>query len=146
VSPTGSFVTILATAGIILAGLGTGPRPHTPAQEVEISVRQCSEAWARSDVATLDRLLAADYIDTDPSGHLRRRADWLARAREPRNVAVSFADLQVQVHGALAEVTGANRLTAPEGETALRIHQLWIKRGTSWLRAASEATAISRRD
>src|SRR5437588_10359858 len=52
-----SFVTILATASIVLAGLGTGPMPRTAAEEVESRVRQWDEAWARSDVATLDRLL-----------------------------------------------------------------------------------------
>jgi Domain of unknown function (DUF4440) len=143
VNPSGALVTTLATLGMIFAGLGTGPPPHTAVQEVEVRVRQCSEAWARSDVAALDRFLADDYVDTDAAGRRRHRAEWLRHAREPRNVAVSFARLDVEIHGAYAEVSGADRLTAPGGETALRIHQRWVRRGGDWLRTASEAEPIA---
>jgi ketosteroid isomerase-like protein len=133
-----SFVTILATASIVLAGLGTGPLPRTAAEEVESRVRQCGEAWARSDLATLDRLLADRAVPADPLG-TERLADWRGGAAEqPRNVAITFDDLRVRVAGGVAVVTGSNTITSttPERAEARRFTQVWVKRGTAWVRTA----------
>ncbi len=132
-------MTILATASIVLAGLGTGPLPRTAAEEVESRVRQCDEAWARSDVATLDRLLAERYVHADPLGGELRRTAWLADAGRPRNVAITFDDLTVRVAGGVAVVTGSNTLTTPERAEARRFTQVWVKRGDAWLRTAFRA-------
>lgn len=137
------LVTILATASIVLAGLGTGPMPRTAAEEVESAVRLCDEAWARSDVATLDRLLAARYVHADAVGRVQRRADWLADAGRPRNVAITSAGLAVRVQGRFAVVTGADVITTPERAETRRFTQVWIKRGASWLRTASRALPLS---
>ena len=133
------LVTILATASIVLAGLGTGPVPRTVAEQVESAVRLSDEAWARSDVAALDRLLADRYVHADAFGRVQRRADWLADAGRPRNVAITSEDLAVRVHGRFAVVTGSHVITTPERAESLRFTQVWIKRGASWLRAASRA-------
>jgi hypothetical protein len=134
-----SFVTILATASIVLAGLGTGPLPRTAAEEVESRVRQCDEAWARSDVATLDLLLADRYVHAEPPGSVQRRADWLADAGRPRNVAVTFDDLTVRVEGRVAVVTGSNVITTAKRAEARRFTQVWVKHGAAWLRTAFRA-------
>jgi len=117
--------------------------PRTAAEEVESAVRLCDEAWARSDVATLDRLLAARYVHADALGRVQRRADWLADAGRPRNVAITSAGLAVRVHGRFAVVTGADVITTPERAETQRFTQVWIKRGTSWLRTASRALPLS---
>jgi Domain of unknown function (DUF4440) len=134
-----SFVTVLATASILLAGLGAGPLPRSAAQEVASRVRQCDEAWARSDVATLDRLLADRYVHADALGRVQRRADWLADAGKPRNVAIALDGLAVRVQGRVAVVTGSNRITTPERDLALRFTEVWVKAGSAWLRTASRA-------
>jgi hypothetical protein len=117
--------------------------PRTAAEEVESAVRLCDEAWARSDVAALDRLLAARYVHADALGRVQRRADWLADAGRPRNVAITSEDLAVRVHGRFAVVTGADVITTPERAETQRFTQLWIKRGASWQRAASRALPLS---
>ena len=137
------LVTILTTASLVLAGLGTGPLPRTAAEEVESAVRLCDEAWARSDVAALDRLLAEQYVHADAFGRVQRRADWLADAGRPRNVAITSEDLAVRVHGRFAVVTGADLITSPESAETQRFTQVWIKRGASWVRAASRALPLS---
>lgn len=137
------LVTILATASIVLAGLGTGPVPRTAAEEVESAVRLCDAAWARSDVATLDRLLAAGYVHADALGRVQRRADWLADAGRPRNVAITSEDLAVRVRGRFAVVTGAGVITTPERAERRRFLQVWIRRGASWQRATSRALPLS---
>jgi hypothetical protein len=136
------LVTILATASFVLAGVSTGPMPRTAAQEVESAVRRCDAAWARSDVAALDGLLAESYVHADVFGKVQRRADWLAEAGRPRHVAITSEDLAVRVHGRIAEVTGADVITTPERAESLRFTQVWIKRGASWRRAAFRATPL----
>ena len=117
--------------------------PRTAAEEVESAVRLCDEAWARSDVATLDGLLAASYVHADALGRVQRRADWLVDAGRPRNVAIASEDLAVRVHGRFAVVTGSHVITTPERAESLRFTQVWVKRGASWLRAASRALPLS---
>ena len=137
------LITILATAGIVLAGLGTGPMPRTAAEEVETAVRLSDAAWARSDVATLDRLLAEPYTHADALGRVQRRAAWLEDAGKPRNVAITCSDLAVRVHGRVAVVTGSDVISTPESAEMRRFTQVWIKRGASWLRAAFRAAPLS---
>jgi hypothetical protein len=141
--PRRLLVTILATASIVLAGLGIGPMPRTAAEEVASAVRLCDEAWARSDVTTLDRLLAERYVHADGFGRVQRRADWLADAGRPRNVAITSEDLAVRVHGRFAIVTGADVITTPERAETQRFTQVWVRQGASWLRAASRALPLS---
>lgn len=117
--------------------------PRTAAEEVESAVRLCDEAWARSDVATLDRLLTARYVHADALGRVQRRADWLVDAGRPRNVAITSAGLAVSVRGRVAVVTGADVITTPESAETQRFTQVWVKRGASWLRAASRALPLS---
>ena len=117
--------------------------PHTAAEEVETAVRLSDAAWARSDVATLDGLLAERYTYADGLGRVQRRAAWLADAGKPRNVAITCADLAVRVHGRVAVVTGSNVITTPDSAEMRRFTQVWIKRGASWLRAASRAAPLS---
>lgn len=139
-----SFVTILATASIVLAGLGTGPLPRTAAEEVESRVRQCGEAWARSDLATLDRLLADRAVPADPLGTERLAGRRGGDAEQPRNVAITFDDLRVKVAGGVAVVTGSNTITTPERAEAKRFTQVWVKRGTAWVRTAVRAVPAMR--
>jgi len=134
-----SLVIAVATASIVLAGLGTGPLPRTAAEEVESRVRLCDEAWARSDVAALDRLLAERYVHADARGRVQHRADWLAEAGRPRYVAIASDDLAVRVNGRIATVTGSDLITTPERAERLRFTQVWIKRGASWRRTAFRA-------
>jgi hypothetical protein len=137
------LITVLATAGFVLAGLSAGPMPRTAAEEVESAVRLSDAAWARSDVATLDRLLAERYTYADALGRVQRRAAWLADAGKPRNVAITCANLAVRVHGRVAVVTGSDVITSPESAELRRFTQVWIKRDASWLRAAFRSAPLS---
>ena len=137
------FITALATAGLVLAGLGTGPMPPTAAEEVETAVRISDAAWARSDVATLDGLLAERYVHADGLGRVLRRADWLLDAGKPRNVAITSADLAVRVQGLVAVVTGSDVIATPATSEQRRFTQVWIKRGASWQRAAFRAAPLA---
>jgi hypothetical protein len=134
-----ALIIVLATAGFVLAGLGTGPPPRTAVEEVETAVRLSDAAWARSDVAALDGLLAERYVHADALGRVQRRAAWLADAGQPRNVAIACADLAVRVRGRVAVVTGADVITTPERAETRRFTQVWIKHGASWRRATFRA-------
>ncbi|HEV3459434.1 MAG TPA: nuclear transport factor 2 family protein [Thermoanaerobaculia bacterium] len=117
--------------------------PPTAAEEVETAVRLSDAAWARSDVAALDGLLAERYVHADALGRVQRRAAWLADAGKPRNVAITSADLAVRVHGRVAVVTGSEVIATPATAEMQRFTQVWIKRGAAWRRSAFRAVALA---
>jgi ketosteroid isomerase-like protein len=65
------------------------------------------------DVATLERLLADDFVDVSPDGTTSTRAQFISEYRDPPATATTFAsasfaadDAVVRVHGAVAMMTG----------------------------------------
>jgi len=117
--------------------------------KLEEAVVQFGEAWARGDIATLDRLLSPTYTHTDAFGELLERDAWLdyARNRTGRSTKVSFVDIKTRFHNDIAIVTGANELSGrgishADDRAALRIRftQIWIWHEGKWLREAFQAT------
>jgi ketosteroid isomerase-like protein len=76
--------------------------------EVLAVERAWMTAYRTNDSAALDRILADDYRLTDNSGHVRTKADDLARARtgELHFDAYDLRDVAVRVWGDTAVVTG----------------------------------------
>jgi hypothetical protein len=116
-------------------------------QEVIQTVHDIGKAWAQHDLLTLERLVADDYTHTDILGLVQNRGEWLAdvRARAaseqvPHDLA--FEDLNVQIHGNVAVVTGRNiwRL-GPARFIALplRFTQVLTKRKGYWQRSVFQA-------
>ena len=108
-------------------------------------------SWA-SDVSTLERLLAPEYIHTDVNGDVFTRARWLEYIKQKKNAQavndITFHDVHIQVAGSVAWVTGENVFSGPAyatekgapGTRKLRFTQIWVKRDGTWQRAAFQAT------
>jgi ketosteroid isomerase-like protein len=118
-------------------------------ESLEGLVSEFAEAWARSDVESLDALLADPYHHTDINGRVWDRSNWLADAAQPKPVeAISCENVDVWLRGDLAVVTGRNVATFRSDErgsdpfqSALRFTQVWVHEGNSWKRAYFQATA-----
>jgi hypothetical protein len=68
--------------------------------------REFGEAWAKGDLATLERFLADEYVHTDIAGHFMRRAAWLEQAsRQIEQLTISFRDLDAAIYGDVGVVT-----------------------------------------
>ena len=110
------------------------------------SLRECVEsfghAWASRDFATLESLLAPEYVHTDFEGRVLRRQDWLAYAmQQSHGKAVSFRDMELYEYGNMALVLGANDIEGGSmGTTVIRFTQVWRATEFGWQRLAFQAT------
>ena len=106
------------------------------------AVREFGRAWAKRDLATLERLLATEYVHTDIDARFMLRAAWLDQARgQTAALDVSFGDLNATIYGDIGVVTGANELRASAGRIGeIRFTQVWVWRGEKWQRIAFQAT------
>ena len=129
------FVAWLLCAGIAQAAANEE-------QEIRSLVTQFGTAWAHSDTAVLDKLLAPDTYGT-----VQHRAEWLKYAGQPRALEIEFEDLDVRVLGDIAVVTGGNTIWSPkdgkEKANRIRFTQVWQRNKGSWQRLAFQATPIT---
>ena len=77
----------------------------------EEEVRRIESDWGEAferDMAALDRLMADDYVLTDPLGNVRTKAESLAaiEANELRFESTESDDVKVHINGDTAVVTG----------------------------------------
>lgn len=94
----------------------TSPRssdPAAPERAVLALANALVGAIVDRDVATLERLLADDFVDVSPDGTTSARAQFIAEYRDPPATATTFAsasfaadDAVVRVHGTVALMTG----------------------------------------
>lgn len=118
----------------------------------ENQVRQIESDWGvafeRRDLATLDQLMADEYILTDPLGHIRNKTETLA-AIETNEVdfeSTQSDDVNVIIHGDTAVVTGRSTFRGRyKGWSMTGRYQytdVLVKRNGSWKAVGSHITAL----
>jgi ketosteroid isomerase-like protein len=140
------FLAVCATA--LHAGI-----PRSQKHENRHVIDQLEDAWRnavlKADVATMDALLADDYIAITPSGTLQTKEQTLTNLRfgTTRFVRIELSDRKVRFYGTTALVTSRAEVTGSnaEGEisgsyryTRVYVHDL---RG-SWKIVSFEASRI----
>jgi len=118
----------------------------------EDEVRQIESEWGEAfeqrDVATLDRLMADDYVLTDPLGNVRTKAESLAAIETNRLRFESSESDNVNVHvnGDTAVVTGRSTFRGRyKGWPMAGRYQytdVLVKRSDSWKAVSSHITAL----
>jgi len=118
----------------------------------EDAVRQMEwewgEAFERKDLATLDRLMADEYILTDPLGHVRSKAESLAalESNEVNFESTQSDDVTVRINGDTALVTGRSKFRgrykgwSMSGE--YQYTDILVKRCGAWQAVGSHITAL----
>jgi ketosteroid isomerase-like protein len=103
-------------------------------QELRNLVRSWDEAYVKGDTVTLDRLLADEF--TFVGGP--KKSDYLTSFKASQLVIQSAVstDIEIQVYGDSAVLTGLDTITAKNKEQILVTKWLymdvWIKRGGRW--------------
>jgi hypothetical protein len=115
--------------------------------ELTERMREFGQAWAKSDVDTLDSLLAAEYHHTDIFGRTLNRAEWLEYARAARPVnSMDFRDVVLKFYGGVAVITGTSVIvgqpTSPDSNVNINFTQVWARDNGEWRRAFFQATPI----
>src|ERR1051325_8762427 len=118
----------------------------------EDAVRQMEwdwgEAFEQKDLATLDRLMADEYILTDPLGHVRSKAESLAAlpTNEVNFESAQSDDVTVRINGDTAVVTGRSKFRGRyKGWSMAGQYQytdVLVKRRGSWQAVGSHITAV----
>ncbi len=118
----------------------------------EDEVRQIESEWGeafeRGDMATLDRVMADDYVLTDPLGNLRTKAESLAaiETNELRFESTESDNVNVRVNGDTAVVTGRSTFRGRyKGWPMAGRYQytdVLVKRSGSWKAVSSHITAL----
>ena len=127
--------------------------PQNPAGiSVEDEIRQVEiewgEAFERRDMATLDRLMADEYIVTDPLGNVRDKAESLSaiQSNEVFFESTNSDNVHVRINGDTAVVTGRSTFRGRyKGWSMAGQYQytdVLVKRSGSWKAVSSHITAL----
>lgn len=131
--------------------------------------RELELALAKDDIATLERILANDYVEIDAQGGVKKKAEVIElarmRAAAPRGVMIgpdkTVNDLTIRLYGGSALVIGRttiryqfmeNQTASPQApsQNPLTIDQerfirSYAKVGRRWQLVAWQTTAIAKR-
>jgi ketosteroid isomerase-like protein len=118
-------------------------------REIENLEAQWRTALMQNDVATINRLLADDYLGINPNGTLETKADALT-LRRSGTVKISSLDpinMKVRVYGDTAVVTSQVQLEGHDGDRDIsgRYHytRVYSRRSGEWKIVSFEASRIA---
>lgn len=132
--PASVLIMLAISLGII------GQTPNKAAAKLEQELRNLVRAWddayVRGDTATLDHLLANEFAFVGGPAKAEYLASFKSRSADLVIESAVSSDLQVQVYGNSAVVTGVDTITGKNKGQAFVTKWLymdvWIKRSGRW--------------
>jgi ketosteroid isomerase-like protein len=118
-------------------------------REIENLEAQWRTAVLQNDVATVNRLLADDYLGINPNGTLETKADALAlrRAGTMKISSMDPINMKVRVYGDTAVVTSQVQVEGHDGDRDIsgRYHytRVYTHRSGEWKVVSFEASRIA---
>ena len=118
-------------------------------KEIENLEAQWRSALMQNDVATINRLLADDYLGINPNGTLETKADALAlrRAGTTKISSIDPINMKVRVYGDTAVVTSQVQLEGHDGDRDIsgRYHytRVYSHRSGEWKVVSFEASRVA---
>lgn len=137
------LVLVAALATPFCHNAAAARKQDTPASEVLTLEYKWNDVYKRSDVATMNSLLADDYIITTEDGSTFSKMGYIAHnGNSTVRVDVSrMSDLMVRMHGNTAVVTGAYYEKGAEDGKPYEYHDrltdIWMNRKGRWQLIAS---------
>src|SRR5262245_45992177 len=137
----------LATSVFLSTGLAaqTGNSEQTLLQ----LERDWEQTNTTNDAASLERIMAPEFVSTDPNGRLTTRAEVLARRKSGQVKFTAFTqdDYKVQIIGDTAIVTGRSAAQGSrDGKDASgreRFTDVFVRRDGRWQAVASHSSRIA---
>jgi ketosteroid isomerase-like protein len=112
--------------------------------------RDWIDAFVRSDTEALDRILADDFIFTDPAGNILTKAEWIDDMINGslKFESIQIDDLKVRVFGDSAAVAnGRTTVKAQSKEGGFNgkfcYTVMYLKRNGRWQAVAEQAALLS---
>lgn len=127
---------IIAWAMAVLA-LAFAQAPRNPAGDKQAVIELENEWLHAKDAATLDRILALDFVHVIPVDHFltkQQHIDWFMKHPEPADRHTKFDKLNVRVYGDVAIVNGSVIATDAAGKELDRtmFTDIFVRRGGRW--------------
>ena len=102
---------------------------------IKLSEQQWAEASMKRDTATVERILADDFVGLDPGGAFFRKAEELASVskNEGDYVFAKGNDVEVRFYGDTAVARGSESWKKRSGEQGRYVWtDTWIRRNGKW--------------
>ena len=123
-------------------------------QSVEQTLRQLEHDWSQAslkrDLATLDKIIADDWVSIDFQGRTVTKSETIANLKSgsPATQAAGIGEMKVRVFGDSAIVTGSDtEKSTLKGKDVIDKY-LWtdvfVKRDGRWQAVASQSTRVAR--
>jgi len=115
------------------------------------TVLRIEHDWLRAlverDRATLDRILADDFMDSSWKGELRNKRQVLAGLSKRLPYSQHLQDVQIKLYGDAAVVRGLNMVSDQNGRIVMRIRftDVLVYRHGHWQAVAAQETPLSPR-
>lgn len=138
---------VLATVGliavlIVMSFAQSGVKTQSDAERyIKESERQWAESVATGDTATLERILADDFIGVDPDGKQYDKAHMVKDTKEAPKYFVSnhLNQVEVRFYGDAAVAQGDESWVRKDGKRGRFVWtDTWIKRNGNWQIVAAE--------
>ncbi|MDP9112677.1 MAG: nuclear transport factor 2 family protein [Acidobacteriota bacterium] len=124
------------------------------AQSVEQTLKQLEHDWSQAslkrDLATLDKIMADDWVSIDFQGRTSSKSETIANLKSglPATQAAGIGEMKVRVFGDSAIVTGSDtEKSSVKGKDVVDKY-LWtdvfVKRDGRWQAVASQSTKVAR--
>lgn len=144
------LVMTLLTAAAIAAFAQTTANLPAQKESAEQAVLQVTQAWLdadeRQDRATLDKIIADDFVGTAPRGRMVNKQDIIPKEGTTggHGLAISTQDLQVRISGDTAIVVGRGIPKTQEkgGRPELRFTVVFEKRADRWQMVAAHLSPL----
>jgi ketosteroid isomerase-like protein len=141
-----AIVALVLTAGVLAA---------RPPEDVAQALMKLENDWAKAalaaDSASLEKLLAPDYVYTDQDAQMATTAQMVAGMKSGATKYATFTvgDMKVHVYGDAAVVTGKGHIKGTENgkpvDEEIRFTDTWVKRNGQWICAATQVTRIPKK-
>jgi ketosteroid isomerase-like protein len=129
---------MLSTLALFALNLAVAQSKAEPAAQILALETKWNDAYKAGDVATMESLLADDFIITVEDGTTFSKSGYLAHtaAAELRVQISQMTDLRVRMHGNIAIVTGAYHEKGTTKrvpyESRDRFTDVWTKTNRGW--------------
>lgn len=138
---------LVMCAAIALAQAQNAPTKRNLSDDAELRAAEQSlvDAERDGDIASLDRMLAEEFVATGATGVQTPKKDFIEWYSPKHYKYMTAEELDIRVYGSAAVVLGKCRqlnLNAGE-EEATRFTDVWVKRDGRWLIVAEHFSLLS---
>ncbi len=138
---------VLAVAFVVLFRILPAIAQQSPeGQELLKLEHDFGEALKQHDATTLGRIIADDWLRTDPTGKMWTKAQYIEHATNPKDTikAIQADDVTTRLYGDTGIVTGrlsgSGTFGGKGGRFDLRFTDVFVKREGRWQLVASQET------